>query len=95
MTPAQTPVAMHGALHVSGLQLTDEHNNPVVLRGMSFGWHNFWPRFYNEGAVNWLANDWNCNVVRAAMGIEPANGYKEDPAGSVQKKLKRWWMPPS
>ena len=55
---AQTPVASHGALHVSGTQLTDEHDKPVVLRGMSFGWHNWWPRFYNAGAVDWLAKDW-------------------------------------
>jgi endoglucanase len=82
---AQTPVASHGALHVTGTQLTDEHNKPVVLRGMSFGWHNFWPRFYNAGAVNWLATDWKCSVVRAALGVEPAKGYIEDPAGSVQK----------
>jgi len=82
---AQTPITHHGALHVAGTQLTDEHNQPVVLRGMSFGWHNFWPRFYNAGAVNWLANDWKCSVVRAAMGVEPAKGYLEDPAASVQK----------
>jgi endoglucanase len=85
LAAAQTPVASHGALHVTGTQLTDEHNKPVVLRGMSFGWHNFWPRFYNAGAVNWLATDWKCSVVRAAMGVEPSKGYLEDPDGSVQK----------
>jgi len=29
--------------------------------------------------------DWNCNVIRAAMGIEPEKGYKEDSA--TQMKL--------
>ena len=85
LATAQTAVTKHGALHVSGTQLTDTHNNPVVLRGMSFGWHNFWPRFYNEKAVDWLAKDWHCNVVRAAMGIEPQRGFKSDPEGSKAK----------
>lgn len=79
------PVKVHGPLQVKGSQLCDEKGLPVVLRGMSFGWHNFWPRFYNTGAVAWLASDWNCSVVRAAMGVEPKGGYKDDPQGSVKK----------
>ncbi|MEP6804599.1 MAG: glycoside hydrolase family 5 protein [Flavobacterium sp.] len=63
-------VKRHGQLSVRGTQLVDKNNNPIVLRGMSFGWHSMWPRFYNEKAVNWLKKDFNCNVVRAAMGIE-------------------------
>ncbi|WP_163408349.1 glycoside hydrolase family 5 protein [Flavobacterium ajazii] len=63
-------VKKHGQLNVQGTQLVDKNNNPVVLRGMSFGWHSMWPRFYNEKAVNWLKKDFKCNVVRAAMGIE-------------------------
>ncbi|MGZ3938537.1 MAG: glycoside hydrolase family 5 protein [Flavisolibacter sp.] len=79
------PVKKHGPLQVKGTQLCDAKGNPVVLRGMSFGWHNFWPRFYNTDAVDWLYKDWNCSVVRAAMGIEPKGGYKQDSAGAVQK----------
>ena len=79
------PVKKHGQLKVDGLQLVDEKGAPIVLRGMSFGWHNFWPRFYNEGAVEWLVKDWKCSVVRAAMGIEPNGGYLQDKTGSVQK----------
>lgn len=76
------PVKKHGALHVEGTFLKDQNNEPVVLRGMSFGWHNFWPRFYNAGAVKELAKQWHCSVVRAAMGVEPNNGYKQKPAES-------------
>ena len=76
------PVKEHGALHVEGTFLKDQNNEPVVLRGMSFGWHNFWPRFYNAGAVKELAKQWHCSVVRAAMGVEPNNGYKQKPAES-------------
>jgi endoglucanase len=79
------PVKKHGQLQVKGTQLCDKKGNPVVLRGMSYGWHNFWPRFYNENTVAWLAKDWNCSVVRAAMGIEPKHGYKEDSAFAIQK----------
>src|SRR3954467_1133363 len=79
------PVRQHGRLHVDSTQLKDEHGQAVVLRGMSFGWHNFWPRFYNAGAVRWLHKDWGCSVIRAAMGVEPNRGYLEDSAGSKEK----------
>lgn len=79
------PVKKHGQLQVKGTQLCDAKGSPVVLRGMSFGWHNFWPRFFNAGAVAWLHKDWNASVVRAAMGVEPKGGYVYDSAGSVQK----------
>lgn len=79
------PVKIHGQLHVDKTQLKDQYGNNVVLRGMSFGWHNFWPRFYNEGAVKTLYEDWGATVVRAAMGVEPKNGYIEKPEWSKEK----------
>lgn len=79
------PVNLHGALQVEGTQLVDAKNKPVVLRGMSFGWHNFWPRFYNAGTVQWLRKDWNCNIIRAAMGVEPERGYIRQPEWSKEK----------
>jgi endoglucanase len=78
------PVAKHGQLKVSGTQLSDQAGQPIALHGVSFGWHNWWPRFYTAGAVDWLYRDWNCSVVRAAMGVEPDKGYIKDPAGSIQ-----------
>src|SRR5688572_13547528 len=71
-------------LKVEGTQLKDEHGNAVVLRGMSYGWHNWWPRFYNAGTVKWLATDWKCNVIRAAMGVEPDEGYQKKPEWSTE-----------
>ena len=85
ITANAQPVKQHGRLHVQGTQLTDEHNSPVVLRGMSFGWSCFHPRFYTAGSVKWLHNDWHCTVVRAAMGIEPKGGYKDDSATAIAK----------
>jgi endoglucanase len=76
------PVKLHGQLSVSGTQLVDQKGETVVLRGMSFGWHNFWPGFYNADVVHWLYKDWDCSVIRAAMGVEPDSGYLKDPAWS-------------
>jgi endoglucanase len=79
------PVKNHGSLKVEGTLLKDEHGNSVVLRGMSFGWHNWWPRFYNSRSVRWLKNDWGCSVLRAAMGVEPDQGYLQQPDFSKEK----------
>lgn len=85
LSPAQT-VSKHGKLKVSGTQLMDEHDQPLVLRGMSYGWHCLWPRFYNAGSVKWLKKDWNINVVRAALGVELGNdSYLKRPEWSKQK----------
>src|SRR5258705_2855097 len=77
------PVKKYGQLRVEGTKLVDKNGKTVVLRGMSFGWHNWWPRFYSEGTVKWLHDDWKCSGVRAAMGVEPDKGYLKDSAGSV------------
>jgi len=76
------PVKIHGRLKVEGTQLLDENNHPYALRGMSLGWSCFWPRFYTAGTVDWLYKDWNCSVLRAAMGVEPKGGYIDNPAAS-------------
>ena len=79
-------VKHHGQLSVQGTQLVDKNNIPVVLRGMSLGWHSMWPRFYNEKAVNWLKKDFNCNIIRAAMGIELGErSYIKEPQFSKDK----------
>lgn len=79
------PVKEHGGLAVKGTKLIDTHNNEVVLRGVSYGWHNWWPRFFNKESVKWLRDDWGCTVVRAAMGVEPKKGYIDKPAWSKEK----------
>jgi endoglucanase len=76
-------VKLHGQLKVKGTTLVDAKGNDVVLHGMSFGWHNWWARFYNAGAVHELATKWNCTVIRAAMGVEPDSGYLKSPERSI------------
>lgn len=81
-------VKNHGQLKVEGTQLVDKNSKPIMLRGMSYGWHSLWPRFYNEESVKWLKNDFKCNVVRAAMGIELGDSsYIKQPEFS-KKKIK-------
>lgn len=79
------PVKKYGNLSVKGVNLVDQQGNPIMLVGVSYGWHNWWPRFYNKETVKWLANDWKCSLVRAAMGVEPAKGYMDSPDWSKEK----------
>ncbi len=82
---AGQPVKEHGSLSVKGTSLVDRKGTEMMLQGVSFGWHNFWPRFYTEETVQWLRDDWACSVVRAAMGVEPNRGYIESPDWSKEK----------
>jgi len=78
------PVSKHGQLKVQGVHLVDKNNQPVVLRGISFGWSNWYGKFYNAQTVDWLASDWKCTVVRAAMGVEPDGAYISNPSLHTQ-----------
>ncbi len=79
------PVKENGQLAVDGKHLVNQQGEPVMLAGVSYGWHNWWPRFYNEESVTWLANDWGCSVVRAAMGVGPKGSYLDRKEWSVEK----------
>lgn len=81
---AAGPVKRWGQLQVKGSQLCDQQGQPVVLRGVSFGWHNLWPRFYTPKAVRSLHRDWHATVVRAAMGTRIRNNYLENPKFALQ-----------
>ena len=83
-THAQDPVKKYGQLQVLGAQLCDQQGNPVILRGVSLGWHNLWPRFYNRKVVQTLKDDWNASVVRAAMGILIEDNYLDNPDFAMQ-----------
>ncbi|OYU82088.1 MAG: glycosyl hydrolase family 5 [Flavobacterium sp. BFFFF1] len=79
-------VKEHGQLRVSGTQLVDQSGKALVLRGLSFGWHSYWPQFYNKKAVAWLKKDFSCTVVRAAMGVEQGDlSYIKDPVFATSK----------
>lgn len=73
------PVGVHGQLQVKGRYLCNQKGDTITLRGVSFGWHNLWPRFYNAKALKWLKDDWKASVFRAAMGIHLEDSYLENP----------------
>lgn len=85
--PPQVNPPVLSQLRVDGTQLIDHQGTPVILRGVSYGWHNWWPRFYNKESVKWLADDWGVNVVRAAMGIHyesTQRTYNAEPEVAVE-----------
>jgi endoglucanase len=68
MAWSASPVERHGQLKVSGTQIVDKNNQAVQLRGMSLFWSQWGGHFYNAQVVNHLADEWNSNLIRAAMG---------------------------
>lgn len=81
-------------LHVEGTRLVDSEGSTVALKGISFGWHNLWPRFYNEQAVASLHDTWGCRLFRASIGADDLGeslngsshhpGYMSDPEGALK-----------
>ena len=80
----QTIVEKHGKLSVKGTQLVDERGEPVVLRGVSFGWHIWWSDFYNPKAVNTLVNDWKSTLLRVSVGVGPEGDYIDNPELAIK-----------
>lgn len=80
-----TFVDNHGQLKVSGTRLVDQQGKTIALKGVSLGWHNWWPRFYNQKTINWLNEDWNCQLVRAAIGVGVDNDYIHNPAFALER----------
>lgn len=92
--PAQAEeVASVSPLHVEGTALVNANGEKVKFKGISLGWHNLWPRFYNAGAIESLHNDWGSNCFRLAIGADDLHedlngttdhpGYMSDPDGSL------------
>ena len=79
--PGTTPVARYGQLRVCGTTMCDKSGNRVQLRGISSMWLNWETQPYAENlsALTWMRDNWNLQVIRAAMGVEPAGAYLSDP----------------
>ncbi|MFS4469354.1 glycoside hydrolase family 5 protein [Maribacter sp. 2210JD10-5] len=86
-TTSGTVVSLHGQLHVDGNRILDKNDEEVQLRGMSFFWSQWieGSKYYTPETVAWLKKDWQCTVVRAAMGIEDDGGYITDPEVNKQR----------
>jgi len=81
---AETAVERHGALRVQGKRVVDKNGQPVVLRGMSLFWSQWQGKYYNANVIRTLRDDWNANVVRAAMGVH-AGGYMTNPKAEMRR----------
>ena len=80
-------------LKVQDGQLTAA-GEPVVFDGLSFGWHNIWPRFYEKATVKHLADEYGVKLVRAAIGADSHakadnpdchGGYVDEPEFALEK----------
>lgn len=69
-------VARHGKLSTIGNQLVDQNGQAIQLRGISTHGLQWFGQFANYEAIKWLRDDWQINVIRAAMYTDPnADGY--------------------
>jgi endoglucanase len=79
----QTFVGVHGKLSVKGNKIIDKNGNPITLHGMSlYCWAPQGTQFFNTSAINHLAQDWKCTVIRIA--ILPG-AYRKDPTNEIHK----------
>ena len=67
-----------GALQVKGSQLTDEHGEPIQLRGVSTHGLAWFPGYVNDACFAQLRQEWGANVVRLAMYTAESGGYCTD-----------------
>lgn len=79
-------VEEHGQLRIEGTKIVDKNGATVQLRGVSFFWSQWNGEYYTAETVKWLKDDWQCTVVRAAMGIdEGGDAYINNPDREKQK----------
>ncbi|MFJ8659728.1 cellulase family glycosylhydrolase [Streptomyces sp. NPDC093795] len=79
-----TPVDINGKLHVCGVNLCNQYNRPVQLRGMSTHGIQWFSKCYNTASVDALAKDWKSDLLRIAMYVQES-GYETDPAGFTSR----------
>lgn len=78
-----TFAGIHGRLRVGGNQIVDQNGEPTVLHGMSlYAWSAQGKQFYNGSAIDQLARDWKCTVIRAV--VLPRD-YRRDPEAEIQR----------
>ncbi len=83
----ETPVGIHGQLRVQGTQLVNETGNVVQLKGASSMWLNWEPTGYAESleGVRYMRDEWNLQIIRAAMGVDEDGAYLENPDKARQQ----------
>ncbi len=76
--PRNTPVSYHGEMIAQGNKLVGEKTGEVVrVTGMSFFWSNWSQKYYTADYVDYLVDEYGCEVVRCSYGIQD-NGQPHD-----------------
>ncbi|MCW6004171.1 cellulase family glycosylhydrolase [Micromonospora sp. CPCC 205371] len=73
-----TPVAINGQLRVCGVNLCNQYNRPIQLRGMSTHGIQWFGSCYNNNSLDALANDWKADLFRVSMYVQE-QGYETNP----------------
>lgn len=63
----RTVVERYGNLQVTGTDLCAADGTPVQLRGISSHGLQWYGKYANRGVIQWLRDDWNVQLWRAAM----------------------------
>ncbi|MFD7690076.1 cellulase family glycosylhydrolase [Streptomyces sp. NPDC059781] len=79
-----TPVDINGQLHVCGVNLCNQHDRPIQLRGMSTHGIQWFSQCYNTASLDALAEDWRSDLLRISMYVQE-DGYETDPAGFTNR----------
>ncbi|MFE4454418.1 cellulase family glycosylhydrolase [Streptomyces sp. NPDC056796] len=79
-----TPLEANGSLHVCGVNLCNQHDRPVQLRGMSTHGIQWFGACYGAASLDALADDWKADLLRIAMYVQE-DGYETDPAGFTSR----------
>lgn len=70
-TPSITAVEYYGQLNAKGNQIVGAKTDEVAqVAGMSFFWSDWSKRFYTKEFVAKVVDEMNCEVVRAAYGVD-------------------------
>ncbi|MGC0327424.1 endoglucanase [Streptomyces sp. SAI-170] len=79
-----TPVSINGRLKVCGVNLCNQYNRPIQLRGMSTHGIQWFSKCYNNASLDALATSWKSDLLRIAMYVQE-QGYETDPAGFTSR----------
>jgi endoglucanase len=72
-----TPVAINGPLHVSGIHLCNQYDRPIRLRGMSSHGIQWFDSCITDESFDWLANTMKADIFRIAVYMQE-NGWLTD-----------------
>lgn len=94
---ADTPVSRNGQLHVCGLKLCNQNNQPVQLRGMSTHGIQWYSSCIKTASLDALAFDWKADILRISMYVAKGeDGYETNPRkftdmvhGYIEEATKR------